>query len=63
MVMPSSSLTTLLAWSALLALSASPTTSSYDTSMVHRLLGDRQILIQDGLSYFNGTTIKDIKSR
>ena len=35
-------------------------TSSYDTSMVHRLMSDRDILIEDGLSYFNGTTLKDV---
>ena len=40
-----------------------PTSSSYDTSRVDKLLADREILIQDGLSYFNGTTIKDIKAR
>lgn len=34
--------------------------SSYDTSMVHRLMSDRDILIEDGLSYFNGTTLKDV---
>ncbi len=31
--------------------------------MVDRLLSDREILIQDGLSYFNGTTIPELKSR
>ena len=35
--------------------------SNYDTSMVERLLGDRDTLIQDGLSYFNGTTLRDVK--
>ena len=34
--------------------------SNYDTSMVDRLLSDRDVLIQDGLSYFNGTTLKDV---
>jgi hypothetical protein len=34
--------------------------SNYDTSMVDRLLTDRDVLIQDGLSYFNGTTIRDV---
>lgn len=36
--------------------------SNYDTSMVERLLGDRDTLIQDGLSYFNGTTLRDVKT-
>ena len=35
--------------------------SNYDNSMVNRLLQDRDILIQDGLSYFNGTTLEDVK--
>ena len=35
--------------------------SNYDTSMVERLLTDRDTLIQDGLSYFNGTTLRDVK--
>lgn len=34
--------------------------SNYTSSMVDRLLADRDVLIQDGLSYFNGTTIRDI---
>ena len=38
-------------------------TTNYDTSMVHRLLSDREMLIQDGLSYFNGTTLRDIRNR
>ena len=38
--------------------SSSSPASSYDTSMVHRLLSEREILIQDGLSYFNDTTLK-----
>jgi len=37
--------------------------SSYDTSMVNRLLADRKMLIQDGLSFFNGTTLKDVQNR
>jgi hypothetical protein len=40
------------------SLSSSSPASSYDTSMVQRLLTDRDILIQDGLSYFNDTTLK-----
>lgn len=28
--------------------------------MVDRLFSDRDILIQDGLSYFNGTTMRDV---
>ena len=36
--------------------------SNYDTSMVHRLMSDRDILIEDGLSYFNGTTLKEVVS-
>ena len=37
--------------------------SNTDTNMgmVERLLGDRDTLIQDGLSYFNGTTLRDVK--
>ena len=37
--------------------------SNYDTNMgmVEKLLGDRDTLIQDGLSYFNGTTLRDVK--
>ncbi len=31
-------------------------------SMVDRLISDRDVLIQDGLSYFNGTTLKDVAS-
>ena len=31
--------------------------------MVHRLLSDRDILIQDGLSYFNGTRLKDLRQK
>lgn len=38
-------------------------TSNYDTSMVHRLLRDRHVLIQDGLSFFNGTKVEDVKNR
>lgn len=37
--------------------------STYDTSMVHRLLSDRNVLIQDGLSYFNDTTLTDVRGR
>lgn len=37
--------------------------SNYDTSMVHRLLSDRDVLIQDGLSYFNGTTINSLREK
>ena len=44
----------------LLAVIAPTVNSNYDTSMVHRLLEDRDLLIQDGLSYFNGTTLKDV---
>ena len=44
----------------LLALQPLPASSNYDTSMVHRLMQDRDILIQDGLSYFNGTTLRDV---
>ena len=40
--------------------SSHQSSSSYDTSMVHRLMSDRDILIEDGLSYFNGTTLKDV---
>ena len=40
----------------------SPVSSSYDTSMVHRLFQDRDVLIQDGLSFFNGTTLHEVKS-
>ena len=35
--------------------------STYDTSMVHRLLTDRNFLIEEGLSYFNGTRLKDVR--
>jgi len=48
---------------AALAAAAKGVSSSYDTSMVNRLLADRKMLIQDGLSYFNGTTIKDVLNR
>ena len=47
-------LTVLTSWSR----SSSSASPSYDTSMVHRLLSDRDILIQDGLSYFNETSLK-----
>lgn len=47
----------------LLQLLAEVVHCNYDTSMVHRLLTDRDILIQDGLSYFNGTNIRDIRHR
>ena len=45
----------------LACLSNSFASSNYDTSMVDRLLADRDTLIQDGLSYFNGTTLRDVK--
>ena len=44
-----------------LVMLASTASSNYDTSMVHRLMSDRDILIEDGLSYFNGTTLKDVQ--
>ena len=40
---------------------SSSASSNYDTSMVHRLMTDRDILIEDGLSYFNGTTLTDVQ--
>ncbi len=41
-----------------------PTKKFYNMndSMVDRLISDRDVLIQDGLSYFNGTTLKDVAS-
>ena len=42
----------------ILAFETGSVASNYDTSMVDRLLKDRHILIQDGLSYFNGTTLQ-----
>ena len=51
-------LTVLFALLASPSSSASSPASSYDTSMVDRLLSDREVLIQDGLSYFNDTTLK-----
>jgi len=45
----------------ILSHSISLASSNYDTSMVERLLTDRDTLIQDGLSYFNGTTLRDVK--
>ena len=45
------------------ATGADVTATNYDTSMVHRLLSDREMLIQDGLSYFNGTSLRDIRNR
>jgi len=47
---------------AILAAAVAPVSSNYDTSMVHRLMQDRDVLIQDGLSYFNGTTLHDVMS-
>ena len=49
-------LAVLASWSS--SSSSKSPASSYDTSMVHRLLSDRDILIQDGLSYFNETSLK-----
>lgn len=40
---------------------SSTASTNYDTSMVHRLMSDRDILIEDGLSYFNGTTLQDVQ--
>ncbi len=36
--------------------------TTYDTSMVERLLSDRDGLVQDGLSYFNGTTVSALRA-
>ena len=44
----------------LVVLTPAHVSSNYDTSMVHRLMQDRDVLIQDGLSYFNGTTLHDV---
>lgn len=50
-----------------LALFAQRVSSNYDTgsssSMVARLMSDRDTLIQDGLSFFNHTTVEELQDR
>ena len=60
--MTASDMTTYTALLPLLMVVLNPAcvSSNYDTSMVHRLMQDRDVLIQDGLSYFNGTTLHDV---
>ena len=60
--MTTSDMTTYTALLPLLVVVLTPAcvSSNYDTSMVHRLMQDRDVLIQDGLSYFNGTTLHDV---
>ena len=54
-------LLTLTTTSLLLLVNCGTVSSTYDTSMVHRLLTDRNFLIEEGLSYFNGTRLKDVR--